>query len=175
MLTVGDKLPEFSLKANTGVQAGKEFTVINHDSFPGKWLVLFFWPLDFTFVCPTEIEEFSKQHEAFRARNAEVLGGSIDSQYVHLGWRNADPRIKDVSFPMLADVKHELCSKLGILHSEGIALRATFIIDPKGTIRFASCHDLSTGRNVEEVLRTLDALQAGANCPVNWKKGEKTL
>ncbi len=175
MLTVGDKLPEFSLKASVGTEAGKEFTVVNHDSYPGKWLVLFFWPLDFTFVCPTEIEEFSKQNESFKSKNAVVLGASIDSQYVHLGWRNADPRIKGVSFPMLADVKHELSAKLGILHAEGIALRATFIVDPKGIIRFAACNDLSTGRNVDEVLRTLDALQTGVNCPVNWKKGEKTL
>jgi lipoyl-dependent peroxiredoxin subunit C len=176
MLTVGDKLPEFSLHACIGSEQGKEFTTINNDSFPGKWLVLFFWALDFTPLCPTEIEAFSEQNEAFKSRNAVVLGGSIDSHYVHLGWRNADPRIQSVKFPMLADIKHELSAALGILHNkEGVPLRATFIVDPQGIIRYACTHDLHTGRNVDEVLRTLDAIQTGAACPVNWKKGQKTL
>lgn len=176
MLTVGDKLPQFNLVANVSCEMGKEFKDVSNTSFSGKWIVLFFWPLDFTFVCPTEIEAFGEATDKFAENNAVVLGASVDSEFVHLGWRNADPRIKNIPFPLLSDLKRELCSALGILHyQKGAALRATFIIDPQGTIRYASAHDLSTGRNVEEVLRTLEALQSGALCPVNWKKGQKTL
>src|SRR5882762_3029625 len=160
MLTVGDKLPEFKLNAVVSRESGKEFQEISAASYPGKWKVLFFWPLDFTFVCPTEIAEFGRRTQDFRDRDAQVLGASIDSQYVHLAWRNQHPDLKNLPFPMLADVKHELSAALGVLHkTDGVALRATFIIDPEGIIRFSSVHDLSVGRNVEEVLRTLDALQ----------------
>lgn len=176
MLTVGDKLPEFKLNAVVSREQGKEFQEISAASFPGKWKVLFFWPLDFTFVCPTEIAEFGRRTQDFRDRDAEVLGASIDSQYVHLAWGNQHPDLKNLPFPMLADVKRELSSALGVLHkTDGVALRATFIIDPEGIIRFASVHDLSVGRNVEEVLRTLDALQTDELCPCNWKKGDPTL
>ncbi|WXA89724.1 peroxiredoxin [Pendulispora rubella] len=176
MLTVGDKLPEFKLNAVVSREHGKEFQEITSASYPGKWKVLFFWPLDFTFVCPTEIAEFGKRAQDFRDRDAEVLGASIDSQYVHLAWRNNHADLKNLTFPMLADIKHELSAALGILHkTDGVALRATFIVDPEGIIRFASVHDLSVGRNVEEVLRTLDALQTDELCPCNWKKGDPTL
>lgn len=176
MLTVGDKFPEYSLKACVSLDNGKEFNTISNSSFPGKWQVLFFWPMDFTFVCPTEIQEFGAYTLEFAERNAVVIGGSTDSHFVHLAWRNADRRLQKLPFPMIADVKHELCNALGILHpEEGVALRATFIVDPDGVIRFASAHDLSTGRNVKEVLRTLDALQSGSLCPVNWEKGQDTL
>ncbi|HQH28712.1 MAG TPA: peroxiredoxin [Oligoflexia bacterium] len=176
MLTVGDKLPEFSLKACISRDPGREFATITHESFPGKWLVLFFWPLDFSPLCPTELEEFSAQHEQFASRNAVVLGASLDSKYAHLNWKNTDPRLKDVNFPLLSDVKRELTSALGILHkSEGVPLRATFLIDPEGVIRFACANDLPTGRSVPEIIRSLDALQTGEPCPVNWQKGQKTL
>ncbi|HWL84900.1 MAG TPA: peroxiredoxin [Polyangiaceae bacterium] len=176
MLTVGDKFPEFKLNAAVSREAGKEFQEISSASYPGKWKVVFFWPLDFTFVCPTEIAEFGKRTQDFRDRDTEVLGASIDSQYVHLAWRNQHADLKTLPFPMLADIKRELASALGVLHkTDGVALRATFIVDPEGIIRFASVHDLSVGRNVEEVLRTLDALQTDELCPCNWKKGEPTL
>lgn len=176
MLTVGDLLPAFRLRAAVSLQEGKEFAEISDASYPDKWLVLFFWPLDFTFVCPTEIAELANQNEEFVKRGAVVLGASIDSEYVHLAWRKSDERLTDIPFPMLSDLKRELSTALGIVHREaGATLRATFIVDPDKRIRFASAHDLSTGRSVPEIIRTLDALQCGELCPVNWEKGDKTL
>ena len=132
--------------------------------------------MDFTFVCPTEIAEFGRKDKEFKEKNAQILGASTDTHYVHLAWRKEHPDLKDLPFPMLADTKRELSEALGVLHPEaGVALRATFIVDPEGTIRFASANDLPVGRSVDEVLRVLEALQTGALCPVNWKKGEATL
>jgi peroxiredoxin (alkyl hydroperoxide reductase subunit C) len=176
MLTVGNRFPTFRLPAAVSLEAGKQFQDVQNDSFAGKWLVVFAWPLDFTFVCPTEIAEFGKRNGDFQDRDAQLLGLSCDSEFVHLAWRTNHPDLKHLPFPMLADKKRELCLALGILHpQEGIPLRATYIVDPQGVIRFASVHDLDVGRNVDEVLRTLDALQTGELCPCNWKKGEKTL
>ena len=176
MKTVGDRIPSFRLAATVSRERGKEFQELTEQSFAGKWLVLFSWPLDFTFVCPTEIAEFGKRNRDFADRDAQVLGLSLDSEFVHLAWRNQHADLKDLPFPMLADKKRELCEALGILHPrEGIPLRATFVVDPEGVIRFASVHDLDVGRNVDEVLRTLDALQTGELCPCNWQKGDKTL
>ena len=176
MLTIGDQLPSYSLQAVVSREAGKEFATLTNASHPGKWLVLFAWPMDFTFVCPTEIAAFGKKNNDFKDRDAQLLGLSTDSHFVHLAWRNNHPDLKDLPFPMLADTKRELCTALGILHkTDGVALRATFIVDPTGAIRWASVNDLSVGRNVDEVLRTLDALQTDELCPCNWKKGEKTL
>lgn len=176
MLTIGDKLPRFSLQAVVGLEPGKQFKEITDQDYAGKWKVLFFWPMDFTFVCPTEIAEFGRQDRAFKDRDAQVLGVSTDTHYVHLAWRNNHPDLKGLPIPMLADTRRELSAALGVLHKqEGVPLRATFIVDPEGTIRFASVNDLSVGRNVDEVLRVLDALQTDELCPCNWKKGEKTL
>ena len=176
MLTVGDKLPEFAVKAVVSLEKGKEFADITNETYKGKWQVLFFWPKDFTFICPTEIAEFGKKNADFADRDAQVLGASTDQEYVHHAWRTHHPDLNNLPFPMLADTKRELSSALGVLHKEeGVALRATFIIDPDGIIRFASAHDLSVGRNIDEVLRTLDALQTDELCPCNWSKGEKTL
>ena len=150
--------------------------MISNESYPGKWLVVFFWPKDFTFVCPTEIAEFGKLNSEFADRDAQVLGGSTDSEFVHLAWRNQHPDLKDLPFPMLADVKRELTQNLGILdEAEGVAQRATFIIDPHGVTRFVMVTDLNVGRNPQEVLRVLDALQTDELCPCNWKKGEETI
>ena len=176
MLTVGDRLPEFDLQATVSTDPGREFARLTSRSHPGKWLVLFAWPMDFTFVCPTEIAEFGNRHRAFAERSAQVLGMSTDTHFVHLAWRRDHPDLRDLPYPMLADTKRELSSALGILHKgEGVPLRATFIVDPEGTIRFASVNDLSVGRNVDEVLRVLDALQTGELCPCNWRAGEPTL
>ena len=176
MLTVGDKFPEFELQAVVGLEKGKEFEVITNATYKGKWQVVFFWPMDFTFICPTEIAEFGKRNADFNDRDAQVLGASTDSHFVHLAWRNNHADLKDLPYPMLADIKRELSSALGILHKQdGVALRATFIVDPEGTIRWASVNDLSVGRNVEEVVRVLDGLQTDELCPCNWTKGEKTL
>ncbi len=176
MLTVGDKIPSFKVKATVSLEKGKEFQDITNETYKGKWLVLFAWPKDFTFICPTEIAEFGKKYKDFTDRDAQVLGLSTDSEFVHHAWRTHHPDLKDLPFPMLADLKHELCNALGILHKEeGVALRATFIADPDGIIRHVTVNDLSVGRNVSETLRTLDALQTDELCPCNWTKGEETL
>jgi alkyl hydroperoxide reductase subunit AhpC len=176
MITVGDKLPPFALTAVVGLEEGREFSTVTDGSYPGKWLVLFAWPMDFTFVCPTEIAEFGRRKGDFADREAQVLGFSTDTHYVHLAWRKQHPDLKTLPFPMLADTKRELSQALGILHKQdGVPLRATFLVDPEGVVRWVSVNDLSVGRNVDEVLRTLDALQTDELCPCNWKKGEKTL
>jgi len=176
MLTVGDKFPAFNLKATVSTDIKNAFSQISNDTYKGKWLVVFFWPKDFTFVCPTEIAAFGKLNGEFADRDAQVLGASTDSEFVHLAWRQNHADLKDLPFPMLADIKRELAGELGILDkNEGVALRATFIVDPEGIIRFVSVHDLSVGRNVQEVLRTLDALQTDELCPCNWQKGEEVL
>ncbi|MGH9822640.1 MAG: peroxiredoxin [Blastocatellia bacterium] len=176
MLTVGDKFPEFDLQAVVSLEKGKEFAQISQKSYPGKWQVVFFWPMDFTFICPTEIAEFGKRNSDFDDRDAQVLGVSTDTHFVHLAWRNNHPDLKSLPYPMVADRKRELSTTLGILHKqEGVALRATFIVDPEGVIRWINVNDLSVGRNIDEVLRALDALQTGELCPCNWKKGESTL
>jgi len=176
MLTIGDKFPEFKLQAAVSLEKGKEFKEITHKDYSGKWKVVFFWPMDFTFICPTEIAEFGKKNKDFADRDAQVLGASTDTHFVHHAWRTHHPDLKNLPFPMLADTKRELTSALGVLHkTDGVALRATFIVDPDGIIRWASVNDLSVGRNVDEVLRTLDALQTDELCPCNWKAGDPTL
>jgi alkyl hydroperoxide reductase subunit AhpC len=176
MLTVGDTLPKFKLTSVVSLEKGKEFTDLTEESHAGKWKVLFLWPMDFTFVCPTEIAEFGRRNKDFADRDAQVLGASTDTHFVHLAWRKDHPDLKSLPFPMLADTKRELSTALGVLHKQdGVPLRATFIVDPQGVIRHVSVNDLSVGRNVDETLRVLDALQTDELCPCNWKKGEKTL
>jgi lipoyl-dependent peroxiredoxin subunit C len=175
MLTVGDKFPSFELQAVVSREEGKEFATITDRTHAGKWLVVFFWPMDFTSVCPTEIVEFSRRAGEFADRDAQVLGVSTDTHFVHLAWRAHHDGLRDLKIPMVADTKRELSTALGILHRDGVALRATFLVDPQGIIRFVSVHDLSIGRNVGEVVRTLDAMQTGEFCPCNWEKGQPTL
>ena len=176
MLTVGDRLPHFQLKAVVSTDSGKEFTEVDEKTYAGRWQVLFFWPMDFTFVCPTEIAEFGRRAGDFEDREAQLLGASTDTQFVHLAWRKNHPDLKSLPYPMLADTKRELSTALGVLHKEeGVPLRATFIVDPQGIIRWSCVNDLKVGRSVDEVLRVLDALQTDELCPCNWKSGEKTL
>jgi lipoyl-dependent peroxiredoxin subunit C len=176
MSGIGQRFPDFSLTGVVSNDAEKAFQPFTQDSFPGKWKVVFFWPKDFTFVCPTEIAAFGKLDREFKARDAQVLGVSIDSEFVHLAWRSTKDELKNLPFPMLADLKRELTTGLGILDPEaGVAQRATFIVDPQGIIRFVYVTDLNVGRNPDEVLRVLDALQTDELCPCNWKKGEDTL
>ena len=176
MLTVGDRFPEFRLSSVVSLQHGREFEEITDRTYAGKWQVYFFWPMDFTFVCPTEIAEFGRRNGDFASRGAVVLGVSADTQYVHLAWRQHHPDLRDLPFPMVADTRRELSAALGILHKkEGVPLRATFIVDPDGIIRWATVNDLSVGRSVPEVLRVLDGLQTGELCPCNWEKGKPTL
>jgi peroxiredoxin (alkyl hydroperoxide reductase subunit C) len=176
MAGVGQRFPEFALTGVVSNDVKSAFQSFTQDSFPGKWKVVFFWPKDFTFVCPTEIAAFGKLDKEFRARDAQVLGVSIDSEYVHLAWRSEKEELKSLPFPMLADIKRELSGALGILDPEaGVAQRATFVVDPQGVIRFVYVTDLNVGRSPEEVLRVLDALQTDELCPCNWQKGEETL
>ncbi|MCC6216933.1 MAG: peroxiredoxin [Polyangiaceae bacterium] len=176
MLTIGDRLPEFDLTAAVSLEKGKEFQNIRHNSYEGKWLVLFAWPMDFTFICPTEIAEFGRRARDFSERDAQVLGFSTDTHFVHLAWRKDHPDLRALPYPMLADTKRELSQALGILHkTDGVPLRATFVVDPQGIIRWVSVNDLSVGRSVDEVLRTLDALQTDELCPCNWKPGDAVL
>jgi lipoyl-dependent peroxiredoxin subunit C len=176
MTGVGQRFPQFALTGVVSSNPEKAFQPVNSDSFAGKWQVLFFWPKDFTFVCPTEIAAFGKLDKEFRARDAQLLGVSIDNEYVHLAWRREKEELRNLPFPMLADVKRELSGALGILDPEaGVAQRATYIVDPQGVIRFVYVTDLNVGRSPEEVLRVLDALQTDELCPCNWQKGEETL
>ncbi len=176
MLGIGQKFPEFKVQATVSREKGKEFQEYSSENLKGKWNVVFFWPLDFTFVCPTEIAEFNNAFGDFRDRETNLIGASADSHFVHLAWRNEHPDLKDLKFPMLADYKKELSTALGILHPQDqVPLRATYIVDPDGIIRWVSVNDLNVGRNVKEVVRTLDALQTDELCPCNWEKGQKTL
>ena len=176
MLTVGDKFPDFSLTAVNGTDPKTAFAPATNDSYAGKWLVVFAWPKDFTFVCPTEIVGFNDIEREFRDRDTQLLGLSIDSEFVHVAWRQSRADLGKVAFPWLSDIKRELSGALGILDKEGgVALRATFIVDPEGVMRFVSVNDLSVGRNPQEVLRVLDALQTDELCPCNWQKGDDVL
>ena len=178
VLSVGSILPAFLKKAVVSTEKGKEFIDITNEYAAGKdqWTVLFWWPKDFTFVCPTEIGEFNKKYNEFADRDAVLIGASTDSEFVHLAWRKDHADLRELRFPMLADTSKSLAEALGILtEDEKVAYRATFIIDPQGIIRWVSVNDLNVGRNVQEVLRVLDALQTDELCPCNWKKGEETL
>lgn len=176
MLRIKDKFPQFSGKAVVTNDVHDAFIDINNETYKGKWLVMFFWPKDFTFVCPTEIAEFGKLNEQFQDRDAQLIGASTDSEFVHLAWRSQKDELKNLPFPMFADVKRDLSGALGILdQDEGVAQRATYIVDPEGIIRFVYVTDLNVGRNPAEVLRVLDALQTDELCPCNWKKGDEVI
>ena len=180
-IKVGAKMPEFSLKAVTekpfdDITMDNVFEDVHNKSYEGKWLVLFFWPKDFTFICPTEIAAFGDLNEEFQDRDAQLLGASSDSEFVHWAWRKHQDELRDLPIPMLSDIDKELINGLGILdENEKVAQRATFIIDPNGIVRFSMVNDLSVGRNPKEVLRVLDALQADALCPCNWSKGDDVI
>ena len=176
VLSVGSQFPAFSKKSVVSMDQGKEFETLTNQVHEDKWMVMFCWPKDFTFVCPTEIAEFNKAYEDFRDRDAVLIGASTDSEFVHLAWRKDHDDLRGLKFPMLADTSKSLAEELGILQSnEKIAYRVTYIVDPEGIIRWVSVYDLSVGRNVKEVIRVLDALQTDELCPCNWQKGENTL
>ena len=176
MLTIGDRFPAFRLKGVVTSDVQSAFEDFDERSAAGKWQVFFFYPKDFTFVCPTEIAGFGKLNRDFTDRDTQLLGVSTDSDFVHLAWRKSHPDLRDLPFPMLSDIKRELSTELGILDPEaGVAQRATYIVDPQGVIRFVYVTDLNVGRSPEEVLRVLDGLQTDELCPCNWQKGEDTL
>ena len=176
MLGVGQKFPQFNVKATVSTDLKTAFTDVSNETYAGKWKVVFFWPKDFTFVCPTEIVAFAKLNKDFADRDAVCLGASVDSEFVHLAWRQNHADLKDLPIPMLADVKRELSAALGIIDAAaGVSQRAVFIVDPQDIIRFVMVTDLSVGRNSQEVLRVLDALQTDELCPCNWNKGQETI
>ena len=176
MLTVGDQFPQFNLKAVVSTDPKVAFQETSNGTYEGKWLVCFFWPKDFTFVCPTEIKAFGDLSGEFADRDAQVLGFSTDSEFVHHAWRVHHDDLRDLQIPMVADIKRELSEALGILDkAEGVCLRATFLVDPQGVIRHVSVNDLAVGRNPSEILRLLDAFQTDELCPCNWQKGEATI
>lgn len=175
MLTVGDHFPAYELTACVSLDADQAFETITNKTYEGKWRVLFSWPKDFTFVCPTEIAEFGRLNGEFADRDAQVLGWSVDNEFVHHAWRKNHPDLRELPFPMLADVKRELTEAAGVLGEDGVPQRATFIVDPNNEIQFVMVTAGSVGRNVTEVLRVLDALQTDELCPCNWNKGGETL
>lgn len=173
MLTVGDKFPEFSADACVGADQ-ESLTKIDNKTYDGKWVVYFFYPKDFTFVCPTEIAEFNKQLGEFKDRDAMVVGGSTDNEYSHLAWCQSHDDLKGLQYPLIGAQK--LAFDLGIVDPDAnVCLRSTFVVDPNGVIQWACANSLSVGRNVGEILRVLDAIQSDELCPCNWKKGEETL
>jgi len=175
MIVPGSKLPAFKTVANVSIEKGKEFKDISSADFPGKWLVIYTYPKDFTFICPTEIVDFDKKLSAFADRDAVVLGGSTDNEHSHLAWRKDHADLKGLKHALLY-FGPQLIADLGIAHpTAGVALRATIIVDPDGIVRYAAANDLDVGRNVDEVLRVLDGLQTGELCACNWKKGEETI
>lgn len=183
MLTVGDTFPEYDLAALVGgdlsqIAAGTPddyFTRATGGSSPGRWRIVFFWPKDFTFVCPTEIAEFGRLAGRFDALDADILGVSTDSEYVHYAWRTQLPLLRNIPFPMAADLNHDLTGALGIVTPEGVAMRATFIVDPDNIIQFVMVTAGAVGRNVEEVLRVLEAVQTGELTPCAWTPGQDTI
>ena len=176
MLGLGQKFPAYALTGVVSNDPAKAFRQFSNADQGGKWQVVFFWPKDFTFVCPTEIAAFGKLNREFADRGAQLFGVSTDNEYVHLAWRKDKEELRNLPFPMLSDIKRELSGALGILDADaGVAQRATYIVDPQGVIRFIYVTDLSVGRNPAEVLRVLDALQTDELCPCNWQKGQDTL
>ena len=173
MLTVGDQFPDFIVK---GCYGSHEDSIgdVSLGSLGDDWKVIFFYPKDFSFVCPTELIEFSRRKRDFDDRDCAIAAGSTDNEFSHLAWCRSREDLADLGYPLIAS--NRLAGELGILdRSESVCLRATFIIDPHGVIQYASVHNDSVGRNVEEILRTLDAIQSDELCPCNWKKGEATL
>ena len=184
VLTIGDQFPAYEL---TGVVPGKladieatkpedYFTTVSSEGLDeDTWRVVFFWPKDFTFVCPTEIAAFGKLADEFEARDTQVIGVSVDNEYTHYAWRRSHEELLDLPIVMASDLKRALTAALGILNKDGVADRATFIIDPHNTIQSVSITADSVGRNTDEVLRQLDALQSDELCACNWKKGAETI
>ena len=175
---VTKEAPDFTATA----VVNEEFKTVKLSDYRGKYIVLFFYPLDFTFVCPTEIIAFSDKIEEFRKRGAEVLGCSIDSQFSHLAWirtPRSDGGLGGLKYPLVADLTKKISSDYGVLNDGGIALRGTFLIDKNGILRHALINDLPLGRNIDEAIRMIDALhffeQHGEVCPANWKPGAMTI
>ncbi len=176
MLTVGDKLPEFKVPVQQGIAALPDNEVLTDKDYAGKWKIIFYWPKDFTFVCPTEIIGYGDLKKDFEDRDAVLIGASTDTSHVHFAWRKSDERLAAADFPWIADNSKTLANALGIVAPEaGVAYRATFIVDPDNVIQHVTVNGLNVGRNPQETLRVLDALQSDELCPCNWQQGEDVL
>ena len=177
MIKIGQKIPDFQLKAYQNY----DIKDIELSDYKNKWLVLLFYPADFTFICPTELKDAANHYEEFQKAGAEILSVSTDTVYVHKAWHDTSPAIKKIKFPMLADTTGNLCREFGTYIDEaGLSLRGTFIIDPDGVLKAMEIHDNSIGRSAEEILRKLQAGKfvrenKGEVCPASWKPGQKTL
>lgn len=177
MPLVGSKLPEFKLKA----LAGNKFVEVSPADYKGKWMVLFFYPADFTFICPTELAELADLYPEFKKLDAEVFSVSTDTEFTHKAWHDSSPSIKKINFPMVADPTGNLCAALGVyLPDAGLSLRGSFIVDPDGVIKTCEVHDNSIGRSAAELLRKLQAAKfvrehGGEVCPASWHPGNSTL
>lgn len=177
MITIGQKIPDFTLEA---FHQGK-IKKIKLSNYKGQWLILVFYPADFTFICPTELEELADNYSKFKKLGAEILSVSTDTVFVHKAWHDHSPAIKKIKFPMLADPTGKLCKKFGTyIENEGLSLRGSFIIDPEGILKAFEINDNSIGRKAEELLRKLQAAKfvkehKGLVCPASWEPGQKTL
>jgi len=171
-LSIGSFAPDFSAPA---YQNGNVNGHVSLSSFRGKWVLLFFYPLDFTFVCPTELIKLGEMQEEFEKHNCQILGVSVDSVYSHEAWAKADSKIGAIRFPLISDLTKDISADYNVLHEDGMSLRGAFLIDPEGILQSMVVNNLPVGRNSEELLRTLKAFQTGDLCPVNWNEGKETL
>lgn len=169
---IGEKAPEFS---EATIYQNGSFKKLSLGDYRGKWVVLFFYPRDFTFVCPTEIEGFADLEGEFEKEGAKIIACSTDSEWSHKNWFENDERLKKVKYPVIADTTHQITNAYNILEKDGAAQRGTFIVDHEGVLRSIAILDNSVGRSVKETLRVLKALQTGELCPVEWEPGEETL
>lgn len=174
MLAIGKPAPDFTAGAYDPVKDDVSAKVSLSD-YKGKWVILFFYPLDFTFVCPTELIKLGQMSKDFADNNCQILGASIDSAFSHQAWFKADARLKDIDFPILADLTKDIGYDYQCLHDDGMHFRGAFIIDPDGILQSMTVNNLPVGRNPEELLRTLKAFQTGDLCPVDWHEGGETL
>ncbi len=175
VLQVGQPAPEFSAPAWDPSQPDNMAHHISLEDNKGKWTLLFFYPLDFTFVCPTELIHLGKLKDEFEKLNCQIVAASTDSVFSHQAWAKADERIGKLGFPILSDMSQDVAFDYGVLHEDGMALRGAFLIDPEGILQSMTVNNLNVGRNPDELLRTLKAFQTGDLCPVNWDEGDKTL
>ncbi|MDT0320993.1 peroxiredoxin [Streptomyces millisiae] len=175
MLTIGDQFPAYRLTGVVGPSDALEFRTFSSEDREKSWTVVFFWPKDFTFVCPTEIAAFGRLHGEFAERDAQLLGVSGDSEFVHHAWRRDHQDLRELPIPMLSDARQDLMRACGVRGNDGFAQRAVFIVDPHNEVQFTMVTAGSVGRNPTEVLRVLDALQTDELCPCNWNRGDETL
>ena len=175
LLQIGKPAPDFKNAPAYLPESDDVNAKISLEDFRGKWTLLFFYPLDFTFVCPTELIRLGEMAGEFEKSNCKIVAVSIDSPFSHQAWLKNDARLKNIKFPILSDMTKEIGFDFQVLHDDGMHLRGAFLIDPDGILQSMTVNNLPVGRNPEEILRTLRALQTGDLCPVNWHAGEKTL